>query len=408
MSVSLIQLEPIKLGQQSFRYFGLKLIDEGAANVVYKLTELFPGDIRSTSSDTSPKFMVSSSIAHINFTRMLLRVRKAAAENVETQCDIVDKLNNLIPSHHIVQMIPVQASSELLSALNSDLLTRERQRRRPQIRCGSMIEETNPTVVLVEDMSAESTMSFTVEFKPKWLVQSPDAPKDAIRCRTCALRAMKLLQSRDGKLLTKVPPFCPLELVEGKQDFVRHAMSGLLLSAKLPYERGSSNYEAVLKDLVHYFSDGNEGNKLLHSIRKAQQHFSPGPFRDLPELNQDRNTTSIVTVKKLEAAVTTMTLRDVSLFLRYTFSQSKKDGSVIEAKLADLDKKSIDKISSWKDTELKLQSGGYYANKEPNAVFEKICLLSRPRQQGYRAQDMSSELQDTGYSHVHRSTPSTC
>lgn len=64
----------------------------------------------------------------------------------------------------------------------------------------------------------DSINSVCVEFKPKWLAQSPNAPPAAKRCRTCALRAMR------GKPQT----FCPLDLASGVRDRVQAAVEFLL------------------------------------------------------------------------------------------------------------------------------------------------------------------------------------
>lgn len=65
--------------------------------------------------------------------------------------------------------------------------------------------------ILLPDMSAEPNQSvFTVEVKPKWLLQSPDAPRDAYLCRTCALHA-----SRKAEKEYKGAWICPLALAIG-------------------------------------------------------------------------------------------------------------------------------------------------------------------------------------------------
>ena len=40
-----------------------------------------------------------------------------------------------------------------------------------------------------------------VEFKPKWLAQSPNAPADWVLCRTCAVRHMQSAKKQTKGLL---------------------------------------------------------------------------------------------------------------------------------------------------------------------------------------------------------------
>jgi inositol-pentakisphosphate 2-kinase len=64
--------------------------------------------------------------------------------------------------------------------------------------------------ILLPDMSSIPGSVTTIEIKPKWLLQSPNAPRDAYLCRTCALHA-----SRKSKQTYKEPYICPLALVAG-------------------------------------------------------------------------------------------------------------------------------------------------------------------------------------------------
>ena len=80
---------------------------------------------------------------------------------------------------------------------------------------------------LVTDMSSAGNPDvLTVEFKPKWLAQSPSAPNDAKRCRTCALRLARMSaggkdENSDQALRPKIGAFCPLRLMASRaQDHV--------------------------------------------------------------------------------------------------------------------------------------------------------------------------------------------
>ncbi|KAK7191988.1 hypothetical protein DPSP01_003860 [Paraphaeosphaeria sporulosa] len=75
--------------------------------------------------------------------------------------------------------------------------------------------------ILLPDMSSVLGSVTTIEIKPKWLLQSPNAPRDAYLCRTCALQA-----SRQSKKTIKKTWICPLALVAGNkaaiEPYIRH------------------------------------------------------------------------------------------------------------------------------------------------------------------------------------------
>jgi len=62
-------------------------------------------------------------------------------------------------------------------------------------------------------MLPTSQQSALFHFKPKWLAQSPTAPVNARRCRTCALAARR--ETDVARLL------CPLALYSGDPDLIR-------------------------------------------------------------------------------------------------------------------------------------------------------------------------------------------
>lgn len=62
------------------------------------------------------------------------------------------------------------------------------------------------------------------EFKPKWLLQSPSAPKDAVRCRQCARSAQENVKRRaNGKPCKQY--LCPLDAVSDDPRGIAQAAS---------------------------------------------------------------------------------------------------------------------------------------------------------------------------------------
>lgn len=206
-------------------------------------------------------------------------------------------------------------------------------------------------------MSSVQGSALMIEIKPKWLVQSPNAPRDAYRCRTCALHA-----SRKNK--AKAPPesyICPLQLVAANSNAIER-----YLRYQINQELKDLNpevAEAILRRALMYLTVGL-GHKLLKHIQTLQAQLDPKgcllkdqiSTEQLPEYD-----------RRLRLA---MTLRDCSLFIRIPYADESQP---IEAKLGDLDFKSIDKLPDWKDKEVGLTNGGWYTDL--NAGMRE-CLIA--------------------------------
>jgi inositol-pentakisphosphate 2-kinase len=81
--------------------------------------------------------------------------------------------------------------------------------------------------LLMTDMTARHG-EFLFEIKPKWLLQSPDAPDDAKRCRTCALRLQRAHATADGTVMPKPGGFCPLSLVDDDVEERQKAFESII------------------------------------------------------------------------------------------------------------------------------------------------------------------------------------
>jgi inositol-pentakisphosphate 2-kinase len=197
--------------------------------------------------------------------------------------------------------------------------------------------------IILPDMSSTPGQSITLEIKPKWLTQSPNAPRDAIRCRTCAMQV--LVPKNRHKYL------CPYRLLHGDcTSWVR---------AMVTREFGKSSSEAVVSSIVKglnaYLNTG-EGHDLLAHIKKLQQTLDP--LGVLYRAKIDPTLRNLFD-KNLRLA---MTLRDCSLFLNISYD---KNGFIsIMSKLGDLDFKSADKITDWAEKEDELLASGSYTTKD--------------------------------------------
>ena len=193
--------------------------------------------------------------------------------------------------------------------------------------------------------ASENPNDLIIEFKPKWLTQSANAPLTAKRCRNCARAALR--NSKNGirtGMFTDAPP-CPLAALLCSQD------------SALPEEalRAIANLFNPRRETATRFQQLRFGgwlrtNVLLKRLNVVQGKNDPmGPLfanPDNPEFPL------------------AMTLRDCTLFIRI----SNNLNDPIDAKLGDLDKKNVEaKWKYWSDMEKTLAKEGFYERREQPA-----------------------------------------
>ncbi|KAF2677404.1 hypothetical protein K458DRAFT_423895 [Lentithecium fluviatile CBS 122367] len=217
--------------------------------------------------------------------------------------------------------------------------------------------------IILPDMSAVPGVSLTVEIKPKWLAQSPNAPQGAYRCRTCALHAKRTATTD----LPPPPYVCPLQLVCGRKDLIERVIKDKLKR----HSDGHSDevVETVTRRAVEYLVTG-PGSELLAHLRHLQVELDPIGVGYRPTSGDFFD--GVLLQHRLRQA---MTLRDCSLFLRIPYV---KPSLPIEAKLVDLDFKSFAKFPDWMLKEQSLRHGGWYTDL--NAGVDH-CLIA----EGWRA-----------------------
>ena len=111
---------------------------------------------------------------------------------------------------------------------------------RPAHRRGAFLRPNQDPATAIEDMRPRHSQDLlTIELKPKWLLQSPDAPLGARRCRMCALRTLRMAErakdrSSDERRATAAAneafegAFCPLDLVSGDETRVAATVDAVL------------------------------------------------------------------------------------------------------------------------------------------------------------------------------------
>ncbi|KAF1985478.1 hypothetical protein K402DRAFT_422098 [Aulographum hederae CBS 113979] len=402
----------------------LQHFNEGNANVLYTVVEPTQKDAESTlppgsvavregnhaSESYSDAFMTLvrrgwTFEARSRLQSMLLRVRKNTVDghnplSLEQQAsndlhyvptatiyeDLQNQITPLLTKDYTIDgaasWVPPQSthhiSPELLKRLDQSLRSIER---RPKHK-SKFLNLTETKALLVEDMRA-GPGQFTIDFKLKWLSQSPFAPPLSRRCRTCALSAMR--HAVDAT--SKVSCFCPLTLVDPSPDKARlHSfLKGLVLRS------GSSPKTSTLDEkldmmentapskLAHFLlNEGGEGHAIVKRLAALQIELDP----PVMETAMDSVQPPSITANKNKAMA--MTFRDCSLFIRADWNFNN-----VEARLADLDMKSNEpeKVVEWTNKEKALVDGGWYQLESP------ICAW--PRIQGYCANNNAGGTDST-------------
>ncbi|KAL8829137.1 MAG: hypothetical protein Q9191_002188 [Dirinaria sp. TL-2023a] len=346
---------------------------EGAANIIYKPIGLprspsIEADIAfqpdETRSGTPPPTEIPFMAMDPRLDGKLLRLQK----DLPTVCPVMDSyrhfqtvIRRLLHESEVIGQTLCKISSQVIDDLNSELRQMENDGKRSMKRHGNHLATDEPYGTLVTDMSPDGA-HFSLEFKPKWLVQSPSAPKSSRRCRTCALQTMRGYSEKQDRSSTEsdlnVP--CPLMLTSGeKPDLFRFANHMLASQRNKHLQR----YH-WLPDLI---TNWLQQTRFLKKLSELQAQLDPkGVF-----------TTDLADQNFLAA----MTIRDCTLFLKIPRSPTAGPADV-DARLGDLDQKSSEggKAEYWVNTERRLIDEGWYTHEEEECGnHENLCYLARPR-----------------------------
>lgn len=176
----------------------LVYLNEGNANIIYRLTPL-----------NEPTHFP----AILEHKLLRLRKNKDFIQPTREQYTAYNQyFTSLFCPENLVEHTLLKVDQNIKLALNTTLQQLETSGQRPYSRHSDTLAVGEECGLLMTDMTPGPGEIF-VELKPKWLVQSPDAPKTAMRCRTCALRAQRSAVKGKGVVLSGAGVFCPLALV---------------------------------------------------------------------------------------------------------------------------------------------------------------------------------------------------
>jgi len=268
---------------------------------------------------------------------------------IQTHANFASYIQPLLSTKDVLnqQLISLK-SSDIIPRLNQQLKDWDAGRWHPNnhesrpLRRQGVFLANDDFGLLIDDMSPRTDEAL-IQFKPKWLHQSPNAPSAAKRCRVCALRARRKAEAlRKEPPISSLPDFCPLTLVSQSPNALEHATASLV------------NLPAF--DNIHRGRDMQ-----ICKLRKWIKTTSL--FRDLEALQLSQDPDGVLSKigdkddMKLRIA---MTLRDVSVYILLPHNLDMP----IRAGLADLDLKSSMKFESWQRTEEELIGEGWYEGTE--------------------------------------------
>ena len=268
--------------------FELHYIDEGAAYIVYKIVRP-----RTRLSFEDKDYEPSSRKDGQPDPRLkgkLLRLRKQIPSSVpviESHDFFKRKVEPLFPQGMLLEQELCELSPDLLRRYNKELKRDEKQEylRRPG-RAGTYLAEDEPYGTLITSMLYDNKHA-SCDFKPKWLIQSPSAPKGSRRCRTCAMQAKH-------QKVNDYHAFCPLVLASNNGELLKSHLLGAL--SKM---RGCpiSMFDQV-SDAIPFF----QRSPMLHRLKELQSaNDNEGPLS--AELSSEKSQLA-------------MTLRDCTMFMK--------------------------------------------------------------------------------------------
>jgi inositol-pentakisphosphate 2-kinase len=269
--------------------------------------------------------------------------------------------NHTVGIDCLVGQETVNISKRVLNECNKVLNRLEKSGCRPKIRHQWALRRGESKGLLITSMLPDPEHTALVELKPKWLRQSPGAPPNSRRCRTCATHA------RRGTSTEKLP-VCSLALLSENPSTVRNAVFKLPKSAIHPLP-AHLLIEEVTEHLIQFFVknlpatqnswDSTNGRSILEGLGEAQAKFDPLGVIRLINLYRAYE-------EEFQDLGKAMTLRDCTLFI-----QLRKDMRTgewhVEGKLADLDPKAYhdkERREKWVSDERKLVAEGWYTGTE--------------------------------------------
>lgn len=313
-------------GRVAFSY-----LTEGAANVVW-LIRFHDSNLQSYDSSA------------------VLRMRKdipSTTSMLDLKRDFEERIAPLFlfdPSL-LLPVDLVQLCPSLTDVLNQQLRSLEAKGRRGALRRDIYHPsfETEPYAEFMSNLGHGPGK--LVEFKPKWLVQSPSAPRFAQRCRTCALNSRRRAKGGSGR---GDSGFCPFDLLSSNNKVLSVALRQIWTD-----EQSFDQFVAAFKTRVQ------------PSLRQLQR---------LQKLHNEVGLDHFLNPEGADFAVA-MALRDCSVVLKVVPFEQAAKLEIPLMKLLDLDLKDTKggKLEKWARMESELIEEGWYTTSHGSSIE---CAMS--------------------------------
>ncbi|KAG9693304.1 hypothetical protein KCU95_g15547, partial [Aureobasidium melanogenum] len=287
----------------------LEYLAEGNANIVYTFKE------------------IANNVLPHGFHHKLLRLRKDKSFIQSTKFQFATFQEEFVPLFRPVNLVEqtlIALDEALTRKLNQELEEHENANFRKRLRHGDRLA-MDKYGLLMTDMTARHG-EYLFEIKPKWLLQSPNAPDGSRRCRTCALRLQRDQAAAQGAVMPKSGGFCPLSLVDDDVQERQRAFKSII-------EAQADNLSNdTVETVVKFLSE--KGYQVLETLREHQARFDKyGLLNSSAEGASDEYSKA-------------MTLRDCVLFIKGSLDAFEHTADI---RLADLDFKHAhpDKVEKW-------------------------------------------------------------
>jgi inositol-pentakisphosphate 2-kinase len=338
----------------------VKFIGEGSANAVFEIKvpdagrhgHMFKGILYfnpRTRSSSLPRFPRVTSYTptslglFLPFTGLLLRVAKVSSHGHAPAYDYLRQqkffqsvIQPVLGEHTVRQELVILYNTDIIAQVNKFLRSNEHLRK-DKFK-GTYVGQSD-WGLLVEDMRPQEHNScLFFEFKPKWLLQSPSAPKGAIRCRQCAMELYHLVTKPAAqKCLPKDKP-CPLALSN------EHAHPRVNSPLRVAWEVPTQQFDEPIQEALRRAAN----HPVISELRKLQAQLDQtGPLK----FSTDNADFTLA-----------MTLRDCTCFVQIGDAQSDASPDPEpRIRLSDFDWKDPGlKAERWRRAEEQLINGGFY------------------------------------------------
>ncbi|KAG4303806.1 hypothetical protein PORY_002804 [Pneumocystis oryctolagi] len=247
------------------------------------------------------------------FINKILRIKKmdhsvSTIENSEFMKKVIVPLFHEPFNHYILPIELIMLDVSVLKKFNIDLVQKYERKKKNN----SLLDIEERYAILLKDLSSNFSKR-TIEFKPKWLIQSISAPIGWKSCRTCALRRLRGNFSRNGIR------YCPLDLASENQIRIQKSLRAILMENNIYNQNMEIN-------LTLYF----QKSQLIKHLKYLQSSST----RTL-----------------------SMTFFDCTIYVIFSNEE------IFDVKILDLDCKPQTKATYWDKIEQQLINEGWYLGK---------------------------------------------